>query len=167
MRESSEKIKTSLCEACSLYIPSDQGEFAIHTDASDHSIGAVVEQKDDQGNWGPCAFFSRKPQGTVKYDADRNALGNMGQRAWSVREKETYAVVSCLLKLQNWMSGRQVTVFTDHKSLESWYKEELCTMAGPLGGHGRWHKFLSRYNIVVVYKPGVENDAADLEGVTQ
>ena len=48
MRENFETIKTSLCEACSLYIPSDQGEFAIHTDAWDHSIGAVVEQKDDQ-----------------------------------------------------------------------------------------------------------------------
>ena len=34
-------------------------------------------------------------------------------------------------------------------------------MAGSLGSRGRWHKFLSRYNIVVVYKPGVENDAAD------
>ena len=34
-------------------------------------------------------------------------------------------------------------------------------MAGPLGRHGTWHKFLSRYNIVVVYNQGVENDAAD------
>ena len=54
-----------------------------------------------------------------------------------------------------------VTVFTDHKSPESWYKEELCTIAGPLGRRGRWHEFLSRCNIVVVYKPGVENHAAD------
>ena len=42
MRENLEKIKTALCEACSLHIPSDQGEFAIHTDASDHGIGAVL-----------------------------------------------------------------------------------------------------------------------------
>ena len=79
----------------------------------------------------------------------------------SQEEKETYALVSCLLKFKSWISGRQVSVFTDHKSLESWYKEELCTMAGPLGSRGRWHKLLSRYNIVVVYKPGGENDAAD------
>ena len=66
MCENFEKIKTSLCEACSLYIPSDQGEFAIHTNASDHGIGAVLGEKDDQGNWRPCAFSSRKPQGSVK-----------------------------------------------------------------------------------------------------
>ena len=161
MRENFEKIKTSLSEACSLYIPSDQGEFAIHTDASDHGIGAVVKQKDDQGNWRPCAFFSRKLQGSVKYDAEGKVLGYMGRRAWSVREKETYALVSCLLKFKSWISGRQVTVFTDHKSLDSWYKEELCTMAGPLGRRGRWHEFLSRYYMVVVYKPGVETDAPD------
>ena len=34
-------------------------------------------------------------------------------------------------------------------------------MAGPLGRRGRWHEFLSRYNIVVVYKPGKDNDIAD------
>ena len=31
-------------------------------------------------------------------------------------------------------------------------------MAGPLGRRGQWHEFLSRYNIIVVYKPGVEKD---------
>ena len=123
---------------------------------SDHGIGVVLEQKDDQGKWHLCAFFRRKLQGNVKYDPDGNVLGYMGQRAWSVREKETYALVSCLLKFKSWISGRQVTFFTDHKSLESWYKQELGTMAGPLGRRGRWHEFLSRYNIVVVYKPGVQ-----------
>ena len=105
MRENLEKITTYLCETCSLYIPSDQGKLAIHTDASDQGIGAVLQQRDDQGNWRPCAFFSQKFQGSVKYDADGNLLGYMGQRARSVREKDTYALVSCLLKLKSWISG--------------------------------------------------------------
>ena len=58
--------------------------------------------------------------------------------------------MSFFLKFKSWISGRQVTGFTDHKSLESWYKEELCTMDGPLGRRGGWHKFLSRYKIVAV-----------------
>ena len=85
----------------------------------------------------------------------------MGQRPWSVREEETYALVSCLLKFKSWISGRKVTFFTDHKSLESWYNEELCTIAGPSERRGRWHEFFSRYNIAADSKPGVENDAAD------
>ena len=40
-------------------------------------------------------------------------------------EKETYALMSFPLKFRSWISGRQVTVFTDHKSLESRYKEEF------------------------------------------
>ena len=56
MHEKFEKINTSLCEACSLYGPSDQGEFAIHTDAPDHSINAVLEQNDDQRKGVPVRF---------------------------------------------------------------------------------------------------------------
>ena len=70
-------------------------------------------------------------------------------------------MVSCLLKFKSWISGRKVNVFTDHKSLESWDKEDLCTMAGPVRCRGCWHEFLSRYNVVVVYKPGKDNDVAD------
>ena len=38
----------------------------MDTDASDNGFGAVLEQKDDQGSWRPCAFFSSKLQGSVK-----------------------------------------------------------------------------------------------------
>ena len=76
-------------------------------------------------------------------------------------EDEIYTVVSCLLKFKSWVSGRKVTVFTDHESLKSWYKGNLCAMAGPLGRRGRSPEFLSRYNIVVVYKPGKDNDVAE------
>ena len=75
-----------------------------------------------------------------------------------MREEKTYALVSCLLKFKSLVSGCKATAFTDHKSLESWYKEGLCTMAGPHGRRGRWHEFLSRHNIVVVYKLGKDND---------
>ena len=53
--------------------------------------------------------------------------------------------MSCLLKFKSWISGCKVTVVMDHKSLESWYKEDLCTMAGPLGRRGRPHEFLSSH----------------------
>ena len=103
----------------------------IHLDACDHGVGAVLEQQNLEGEWKPCAFFSRKLEGK----------DGKGQRAWSTRQQETYALVSCLLKFKSWIGGRKVTLYTDHKSLESWYKEDLCTLSGPLGRRGRWHKF--------------------------
>ena len=51
-------------------------------------------------------------------------------------------------------------MYTDHKSLESWYKGDLCTLPGPLGRRGRWHEFLSLYHTEVVYKPGKDNIVA-------
>ena len=99
----------------------------------------------------PCAFFSRKLEGK----------GGEGQRAWSTREQETSTLVSCLLKFESLIGGRKVTVYTDHESLESWYKEDLCTLSGPLGRRGRWQELSGRYHIEVVYKPGKDNTVAD------
>ena len=144
-----------------LYIPNDSDEYAVHTDVSDFGIGGVLEQQLPDGSWAPCAFYSKKLEGQIWYCPEGEALGFTWQRAWSVREKETYRLVSCLLKFKSWISGRKVTVFADHKSLESWYKEDLYTMAGLLGRRGRWHEFLSRYNIVLGYKPGKDNDVTD------
>ena len=62
---------------------------------------------------------------------------------------------------KSWISGRKVTVVTDHKLLDSCYKENLCTMARFQARCGRWHELLSPYDIVVVYKPGKDNDVAD------
>ena len=145
------QLKEALNAECELYIPSPDGEYRIHVDACDHGVGAVLEQQNPEGEWKPCAFFSRKLEGK----------DGKGQRAWSTREQEIYALVSCLLKFKSWIGGRKVTVYTDHKSLESWCKEDLCTLLGPLGRRGRWHKILSRYHIEVVYKPGKDNSVAD------
>ena len=45
MSHNCKKIKEELCEAYGWYIPSDQSEFAIPTDALDFGIGAVLEQR--------------------------------------------------------------------------------------------------------------------------
>ena len=64
-------------------------------------------------------------------------------------------------EVQDENTRRKVIFFTDHKSLKSWYKEDHCTMAGSLHRPGCWHELSSRYNILVVYKPGKDNDVTD------
>ena len=125
------QLKEALSAECELYISSLDGEYHIHVDACNHAVGAVLEQQNPEGEWKPCAFFSRKLEGK----------DDKGKRAWSTHEQETYALVSCLLKFKSWIGGRKVTVYMDHKFLENWYKKDLCTLSGHLGRHGRWHEF--------------------------
>ena len=121
---------------------------APHGNASlDFGTGADLEQQDEHGQWVPCAFFNRKMK--------------KGHRVWGFRERDTYALVSCLSKFKSWIRARKVTVYLDNKSLDSWYKEDVCTMAGSFGRRGRWREVLSCYDIVLVYKLGKDNVVAD------
>ena len=127
-----------------------------------YSVGCVLEQQQnpqDKQSWRPVAFYSRTLQGQ-RADGT-NFHKKLGQIACTPREKETYAIVTCLLKFQSWIGGLEVTVQTDHSAIVKWYKEELTTISGPLGRRGCWHEFLSRFNLFIQYRPGKDNEAAD------
>ena len=129
-------------------------------DSSRYAIGAVLEQSVDgdpspptieatmAGKLKPVGFFSRK-------------LTPGQRRSWSTRELETYALVSALDKWAPIIGLQPVTILSDHKSIESWSKEILDTPSGPAGRRGRWHEFLSRFNLQVIYVPGKHNEIAD------
>ena len=89
------------------------------------------------------AFFSRKLQGDP----------GKGQRAWYIREKVTFAIVATLYKFRSWLAGQQVTVkvLTDHKSSKTWTREDLDTVSGPIGRRGRWHQFLAKFQLEIVF----------------
>ena len=147
-------LKAAVTQELALYLPGD-GRWRIYTDASDYAIGGELQQEQADGSWRPVAYFSRKLQGS------REKGKVLGQMGWTVREKETYALVCCLLKFQSWIGFSEVEVLTDHSSIIQWYKEDLCTLSGPLGRRGRWHEFLSRFNLVIRYCPGEINTTAD------
>ena len=139
MRKGLEQLKWAMVDNCVLYLPSPESQWGIETDASDFAISGVLKQQQSDGNWQIVAYFSRKLQGS------KGSKGNklLGQLGWTPREKETYALVSCLLKSQSWIGYNEVDVYTDHSSIAQWYREDLCTLSGPLGRRGRWHEFLS------------------------
>ena len=89
--------------------------WRLSTDASHFAVGGVLEQEQDDGNWHPVAFFSRKLQGSKT--AGKHKDKGIGQVGWTVREKETYAVVCSLLKFQSWIGHQEVLVRTDHSSI--------------------------------------------------
>ena len=79
------QFKAVLCEVVTLHVPKFDRPFYIRTDASKYAVGAVVEQQDLQtGAHYPLAFWSRKL--------------SPRQMQWSTGGKETYAIISALIK---------------------------------------------------------------------
>ena len=154
------KLKEVLVNDLLLYHLNPMKPFGLRTDASDYAVGAALEQfpKHDgvppleeivkPGVARPVAFMSRKL-----------TAGQM--RKWDTRDKETYAIVSALTKWASWIGYQPVVVVTDHKTLESWYKEAFSQAMGPSARRARWHSTLSLFRVEVVYHPGKKNIVGD------
>jgi hypothetical protein len=52
------KLKQKFSEAPILLMPDAAKEFTIKSDASKFASGAVLQQKDINGNWHPCGYIS-------------------------------------------------------------------------------------------------------------
>ena len=66
-QKSFEHLKESFAGEPVLLIPNPYKPFRLMTDASKVATGAVLSQKDVNGNWKPCGFLSR-----TLSDAGRN-----------------------------------------------------------------------------------------------
>ena len=139
--EAFKALKTALTHTVPLQSAQPDRPYVLRCDAGDYAIGAVLEQlpptdtkdadlserKKTERCTRPVAFMSRKLTG--------------GQKKWSVREKEAYAIVSDLQKCSTWVQAQPILVVTDHKSLETWHTEALDTPSGPAGRRARWNEF--------------------------
>ena len=153
MRLAFNGIKEGLLKNVVLDIPNPLKQYVLECDACDYAVGGVLSQEDPEGNSRPVAFFSRKLQGEP----------GKGQWAWSIREKETYAIVLCLQKFRSWLasSAVKIKVLTDHQSLQHWHTEDLNSMLGCSTRRAHWHEFLSMFNLEVVYVPGEQHSVSD------
>ena len=75
-KEAFDKIKEAIAEAPTLRSPNFDNEFILYTFASDHSIAAVLTQKNEDGEEFPVSFMSTGLQGAeLKYPAiDKQAF---------------------------------------------------------------------------------------------
>ena len=157
--EAFERLKQVLCSKLVLQRVNPDKPFVLRVDASGYAAGGALEQLLDEDRAPtvedvmnkktvPVAFLSRKLTG--------------GQRNWTPRELETYAIILALQKWESWIGLQPVLILTDHKSLEAWTREVLDTPSGPVGRRARWHQFLSRFDLQVGYIPGRDNTIADV-----
>lgn len=136
------KIKECLISAPILTNPDFSLPFAIHCDASDTAIAAVLTQTHD-GIEKPIAYFSQKLTTT--------------QQRYFATEKEALAVLKAIEKLRCYIEGSKFTVYTDASALtyimrSCWRtSSRLC----------RWSMELQGHDMVVLHRKGKDNIIPD------
>ncbi|KAJ1205919.1 hypothetical protein NDU88_001339 [Pleurodeles waltl] len=135
-------LKQAMCTAPVLKAPDYSKQFIVQTDASEHGIGAVLSQTNDDGLDQPVAFISRR-------------LLAREQR-WSAIEREAFAVVWSLKKLRPYLFGTHFVVQTDHRPLR-W----LMHMKGENPKLLMWPISLQGMDFIVEHRPGTAHANAD------
>jgi RNase H-like domain found in reverse transcriptase/Integrase zinc binding domain len=119
--------------------------FVVHTDASDYAVGAVLSQRDANGELRPISFMSQK-------------LSDVEYR-WSVYEKELFSVVSALPHWSMWLmhARHTVEIHNDHASLRFLMDQPKLTAK-----QTRWIALLSTFaDLNFVHVSGSSNTRAD------
>ena len=78
-------------------------ETRLTTDASELGLGAVLEQKQQNGIWKPVVYWSSKLRSY--------------ERNYSISEKEALACVTSMVRFRKYLLGRTFTLRTDHRAL--------------------------------------------------
>ena len=137
------ELKDCLCQQPVLRSPDFEKDFILQTDASDRGVGAVLSQKDDQGNDFPIAYYSRKflPR----------------EERYSTVEKECLAIKLGVQAFRVYLLGRNFIVQTDHQALV--WLDRLKDNNARLT---RWSLALQPYSFQVIHRPGKANGNADM-----
>ena len=99
-----QQLKLSLCSSPVLRTPDFSKVFILQTHASDHGIGAVLSQKDQDGDDHPVAYYSWKllPR----------------EQQYSTIQKECLTIKLATHAFRVYLLGRPFTIQTDHRALE-------------------------------------------------
>lgn len=140
-----EALKKAFTSHPVLIHPNSEEAFTVETDASDYAIGCVLSQRSrEDGRLHPCAFYSRSMSA-----AEQN---------YDIHDKELLAVKTALEQWRHYLEGARfpVTVYTDHKNLE-----HFATARSLNQRQIRWSMFFSRFDFVMVYRPGIRAGKPD------
>jgi hypothetical protein len=117
----------------------------LEADASDYALGAVISQRNpENGVLHPVAFHSRKFQPP--------------EQNYEIYDKEMLAIVETLETYRHYFEGlgHPVTVYSDHKNLLWFTETKVYTRR-----QARWAEKLSRYDFVIVFRPGKQGGKPD------
>lgn len=137
-QEAFDTLKQKVTSPPVIAFPDFSEPFILQTDASEKAIGAVLMNYDRK----PIAFISRamKPEET----------------RYHITDQELLAIVWAVKKFEHYLLGQKFEVETDHKALESLFKESKP--------NSRWTRFrlkLGEYDFKVKHITGKSNVVAD------
>jgi len=92
-------LKQALISSSVFSFPTEEGEFILDTDMSNHGLGAVLFQK-QEGQEKVIAYFSQ--------------VLNKSERNYCVIRRELLAIVSSVKSFHHYLYGRKFLIRTDH-----------------------------------------------------
>ena len=137
-----ELLKQHLIQAPILAYPDFRKEFILLTDASTIGLGAILAQKDIEGNERVIAYASR----TL----------NRPEQNYSATELECLAVVWAVRHFHSYLHGNRFILITDHSALCYLFKT-----ATPTGRLARWVMKLQPYDFKVIHRAGKKHTNVD------
>ena len=138
-----QECKDKIANCTLLNFPNDKADLRLVTDASDTSMGSVLEQKVNS-KWEPLAFFSRK--------------FSPAQTKYSTYDRELMAIVESIKHFIHDLEGRPFEVCTDHKLII--YSQTQSHKKAP-PHRSRKISYLSEFDIKYTHVKGKHNPVAD------
>lgn len=123
--------------------PVENAKLILRTDASNHAMGAVLEQLQNQQRK-PLRFFSKKL--------------SQAQQKYSTYDRELLAIYSSLKFFRHLVEGRDVTILTDHKPLQYAFLQASDKSSER---QKRQLDFISQITTKIIHVAGKENTITD------
>ena len=147
-RRSLQKTKKALADAPHLAHPNENVHLELLCDASDFSIGLVLQQKVDDEIQHLC-YFSRSPKGP--------------ELSYSVYGKEMFRVFASVKYFKHMQLGKKFVILSDHRPL-------VNAIKNPSPNHSpkqvRRLCYILQYDCDMQYLPGSQTTSADcLSGI--
>jgi hypothetical protein len=139
--KSFQQLKAAIQQQPVLILPDPNLPYVVHTDASQHAVGAVLQQDQGRGLQ-PIAYLSKK-----MLDAESR---------YPTHEQELLAIIVALNTWRHYLHGRKFTVRTDHKSLQHFRSQPHLSAR-----QTRWKDTIANFDFDIEYVEGKENIVAD------
>ena len=146
-----EYLKESLSTIPLLAYPDPNRPYILYTDASDTCVGAcLVQECDDKEEWVP-GIKNEKPIYFLSHKLSPT------QVKYPVIQKECFAIVYALQKLDYYLNNATFVIRTDHQPLKYLLKSQIQNKTIQ-----QWALTISSYNCTIEYIKGIDNSCADL-----